>query len=872
MNSPDDELDQAIAGYLAAEDAGTADPAALIAAHPHLAHPLGAFLAAHAGLAGRLRHAPPWVAGLVAPGSVFAGLEVLREAGSGGSAVVYHARQFNPPREVALKVLHPDPAGGPEAAARFRLEAEAAGRLAHPNVARLFASGTWQGRRYLVVEWLSGGTLAERLDGLAADPPAAARVVRDVARGVAAAHAAGVLHRDLKPANVLFDGTGVPKLTDFGCAAAVDRVGRLTRTGEAVGTVEYMAPEQASPRLGLTTTRTDVHGLGAVLYAALTGRAPFRADGLADVLTAVLERRPPAVRRANPGVSADLAAVCNKGIEKDPARRYRSAEELADDLDRYLRGEPVRARPVGPLPRLARAVRRRPTVSAMSAALAATVLAGGVGLTHLWQRAASERLKADRRLVMVSEALERFKDAAKSRSHAPDLRQREDRTTLVRIDEMLTQVHDDATGDLEKRHDAAYGILQVAGMLGQVYEVDLALATCEKGVALLRAVSAADPANPKYRSSLSEGCMQTVGHRYAAGRYGDNLETIGEAVGLAAELVREYPDRDHYRGTHATFQCTLSRELLSLGRPAEVAGPLGESVREAERLVEKYGDVDPYRHVYYVTALGTAAQAVVESGGGPDEYLAAHRRLTRHVEDYRARHPDSARVHFFHPCHYAAQTAAVHANSGRPDVADAVMARADVLSAAAAAESPDSQIALGARADFLVCRGFQLLARRPDRAADCMHEAAAVHARMSRNAAPASAHRLIALAGLSLNTVPDLREAPRAVALLEQAGASGRHPPDRMLLASAYCEASRHRDAVREFSAVEAALRTTHRREYSHRAYRLMALFQSGEAEAARAELRRLTELMRGDYTTGWHAWHVHARACKMVANTAHSE
>ena len=853
----DDELDGVIAAYLNAEDAGRAPaPAAVLAAHPHLAGPLGAFLADHLGLAGLLRPPPP-ANGLFARGDAFAGFEVLAEAGFGGAAVVYRARQPHPAREVALKILHPS-AGDPEAAERFRFEAASAGGIAHPNVARLFASGEWEGRRYLVSEWLPGGTLAGRLAEFVADPPAAARVVRDIARGVAAAHAAGVLHRDLKPANVLFDAAGVPKLADFGCATAVGRLTRLTRRGEAVGTLEYMAPEQASPRLGPPTTRTDVHGLGAVLYAALTGRAPFAADGPAEVLAAAVGGSPPGVRGLNPLVGADLAAVCGKCLEKSPARRYRSADEVADDLDRTLRGEPVSARAPGPARWAWASARRHPAVTALSAALGLALLASLVTFAGLWRRAEAAQAKADRRLALASDALVGFKDSAEARSLLPDDRAREDRATLVKLAGWLTRCHDDFPGDLAERHRAAYGLLQVAKMLGRLHEDALAAGYADEALGYLRAVVVADPANARHRSSLSEACVQRVSHRTALGRHEGNLESLREAVALAAGLAADFPASDHYRGTHASFNTALGAEYVRLGRPGEAVGPLHLSVRDAAALVEKYGDVDPWRHVYYDSALQGLAEALHASGRGPAEYLAAREAAVAYLDAHSARRPAEARLVLPAPAVRRVALAAALDNTGRRGEADAVMAHAEDESAAEVAQASDSLTTLLARASFLRERAFRLMPQDRPAALECFAQAGRLEARAAQAAggvASRNAAQRLHLAGLLLRTAPELRDAAGAVALLEESARAGDlHPPDRLSLARAYAEAGRHHDAAREFATVGGELATTHRRSYPELLARAVTQFRVGDP-AARAEFRRVSEAMHADYTTDWEAW-----------------
>jgi eukaryotic-like serine/threonine-protein kinase len=208
------------------------------------------------------------------------------------------------------------------------------------------------------MKFVEGGSLAEHLADYFADPRSAARIVVSVARAVHHAHQRGILHRDLKPSNILLDERGEPFVTDFGLAKQLEDDAEMTRSGMVVGTPSYMAPEQTSGKRGDVTTATDVYGLGALLYAMLSGRPPFRGDSALETIDKVRGQAPKPPSAVNRLVDPDLQTVCLKCLEKDPQRRYESARELADDLDRWLRGEPIKARPVGRAERLWRWCRR----------------------------------------------------------------------------------------------------------------------------------------------------------------------------------------------------------------------------------------------------------------------------------------------------------------------------------------------------------------------------------------------------------------------------------------------------------------------------------------------------------------------------------
>jgi hypothetical protein len=311
------------------------------------------------------------VSGFEAAGAAPAvpGYEVLGELGRGGMGVVYKARQVALDRVVALKViLHADCAGA-EARDRFRAEARAAARLQHPNAVHVYEVGEYRGLPYFAQEYCPGGSLAARLDGTPRPPGEAAGLVEALARAADAAHRAGVVHRDIKPGNVLLAAGGEPKLADFGLAKLIGADGP-TRTGAVLGTPAYMAPEQADGRVKEIGPATDVYALGVLLYELLAGRPPFKAPSAAETLAQVIAADPPPVQPACP---RDLEAIVRKCLEKDPARRYASAAELADDLRRFREGRPVVPRPAGPVARLWQWVRRNPVTAA----------AAGLGLLAL---------------------------------------------------------------------------------------------------------------------------------------------------------------------------------------------------------------------------------------------------------------------------------------------------------------------------------------------------------------------------------------------------------------------------------------------------------------------------------------------------------
>jgi WD40 repeat protein len=302
-----------------------------------------------------------------------AGYEILEELGRGGMGVVYKARHLRLDRVVALKVVLAGAHAGPERLARFRTEAATAARLQHPHIVQIYEVGEQDGRPFLALEYVDGGSLAEKLAGTPQPPRAAAELVETLARAVQAAHDRGVVHRDLKPANVLLTADGTPKLTDFGLAKQLDVDAGQTPSGAVLGTPSYMAPEQAQGQNRAIGPPADIYALGAVLYECLTGRPPFQAATSLDTVLQVLRDEPVPPGRLVPQVPRDLETVCLKCLRKEPAGRYSSAEALTEDLERWRAGRPVRARPVRAWGRLLYWVKRRPGAAAL---LAVSILAG----------------------------------------------------------------------------------------------------------------------------------------------------------------------------------------------------------------------------------------------------------------------------------------------------------------------------------------------------------------------------------------------------------------------------------------------------------------------------------------------------------------
>jgi serine/threonine-protein kinase len=276
---------------------------------------------------------------------MFGNYELLAELGHGGMGVVYKARQLSPDRIVALKMILLGDLASATDRARFRAEAQSAAQLEHPNIVPVYEVGDCDGRAYFSMKYVPGSTLAQRLTKGPMPAREAAQCLAAIGRAVDFAHERGILHRDLKPSNILLDEKGQPYVMDFGLAKRIQGDTRLTPSRAIVGTPSYMAPEQADSSRGMLGPATDVYSLGAILYEMLTGRPPFQAASYAEAVFLVLEGELVPPHLLNPRVNRELELICLRCLEKRPQLRYATARQLADDLEAFLRGEPI-ARPI----------------------------------------------------------------------------------------------------------------------------------------------------------------------------------------------------------------------------------------------------------------------------------------------------------------------------------------------------------------------------------------------------------------------------------------------------------------------------------------------------------------------------------------------
>ncbi|MBX9625446.1 MAG: protein kinase, partial [Gemmataceae bacterium] len=389
------------------------------------------------------------------PSPTVPGYEILGELGRGGMGVVYKARHVRLHRVVALKMVLAGAHAGAERLARFFTEAEAVAQLAHPGIVQIYEVGEHDGLPYFSLEFVDGGSLSQRLGGKPLTAKEAAGMVRLLAEAMASAHAKGVVHRDLKPANILLTVDGQPKITDFGLAKRLESDASQTRSGTLMGTPNYMAPEQARGDTHSVGPSADVWALGVILYECLTGRTPFVGTSIINTLRQVQGHEPVPPSRLEPGTPADLETICLKCLQKEPAKRYDGARELADDLARFQAGRPIVARPVGAAERLWRWCRRNPRVAGLTAAVAlllVTVAAGSVVVAYRIARereaAVAARDLADRKaqdeLAARTLADQKARDEQAAREQA-DKSAAEARAARAKADENAKVANDQAT-------------------------------------------------------------------------------------------------------------------------------------------------------------------------------------------------------------------------------------------------------------------------------------------------------------------------------------------------------------------------------------------------------------------------------------------
>jgi serine/threonine protein kinase len=482
--------------------------------------------------------------------------ELLEEIGRGGMGIVFRARQKSADRIVAVKILRRDKLSelSPDAREtmieRFRTESQSTAQLEHDNIVPVYEVGNANGLHYYSMKFIEGESLADLIKDRPLDNRTAAELIEPIARALAAAHAHGVLHRDIKPRNIMRDRkTGRPLLADFGLAKLVEAQREVTHTGDVMGSPPYMSPEQANDAARVTEA-ADVYSLGATLYHLLTGRPPFQAANVAETMRQVWYDDPIPPRQLNPDIDRDLETICLKCLEKEPSRRFASATEMADELRRMLRGEPINSRPIGLAGRFRRWCRRSPVVASLvgTVALLAMLLIGGlvIGNLQISQSLEKERaslIKAQKSLNLATGAVDKMTDIATKddglKAHGLDRLRKEILAASKSYYDYFVQ---EQSGDpkLEAERGRAYGRLaDIEADLGNPKD---AVALYKQADDVFVGLRRRYPTNPEYvwlRASYMTNLAalhRDLGDRIAA------LESLAEAFALANTLVSQQPE------------------------------------------------------------------------------------------------------------------------------------------------------------------------------------------------------------------------------------------------------------------------------------------------------------------------------------------
>jgi serine/threonine protein kinase/tetratricopeptide (TPR) repeat protein len=537
------------------------------------------------------------------PGQDFGPYELLAELGHGGMGRVYKARHKTLHRVVALKRIRAGSLAADADVHRFRNVAEAAARLDHPHIVPIYEVGEWRAGDatapvlYFSMKLIEGGNLADSLPRFRDHPRAAARLVATVARAVHHAHQHGILHRDLKPSNILLDSADQPFVTDFGLAKQVEADSGLTRSGELVGTPSYMAPEQALGQRGAITTATDVYGLGAILYALLTGHAPFQGRTVLETLMQVREHEPVTPRSANSRLERDLEIICLKCLEKQPESRYRSAQEVAEDLERYLAGDPIRARLAGRLERFSRWCRREPRLALLAGLLVVSLLAGLGLVSWQWQRAESEVRRAEANFRAAEEQRTRAESNLFEARHQQELAQQSFRLAHQAVKDLAVQVSEKDLAQVpglqplrkklleaalayyqnflkERAHDEALladvaeAQMRVARITREIGSKEEALAAALRGRDLYADLVRTNPTTLPWQRELARAHTTSAVLQEGTGHSNEAIASLEQARVLFEQIVRAHPDNLDAQGDLATNKQNLGALYALTGRPA----------------------------------------------------------------------------------------------------------------------------------------------------------------------------------------------------------------------------------------------------------------------------------------------------------------
>jgi tRNA A-37 threonylcarbamoyl transferase component Bud32/tetratricopeptide (TPR) repeat protein len=566
-------------------------------------------------------------------GASFGDYQVIETIAKGGMGIVFKARQRKLNRIVAIKMILAGQFADRADVERFYTEAEAAAALSHPNIVRIYEIGEVQGQHFFSMEYIEGHSLADLVRENPLAPRRAAEVVRTIAETMQFAHEKGIVHRDLKPSNVLVDAQQRPLITDFGLAKHQENESQLTVSGAVIGTPSYMPPEQAEGKGSLIGPRSDLYSLGAILYELVTGRPPFRAASPFETIRQVIQDEPLSPRLVNPGVPMDLETICLKCLQKDPARRYATSQDLADELGRFLRGEPILARPIGSLARLWRLCRRYPVAaSAIAAAVlllvTTAVVSTSASIVTARALAASEQSLRDAMQVvedfltkvsedtllnqpglqpvrreLLEKALAYYQKFLRQRANDPRV-QRELAGAMFRVGQIteLLESPDKALPSYEEartmqtaqlaRRPGDPELLKALGntlnAIGTVRvkqkEYDAARQEYREAIAVRQRLASADPSNGEYQRVLANTCMNLGLAAFNAGAQAAAREQLDESQRIRAAALAASPPGE----TELKLRCDLGKGHFSLGNLAAAGDDRAAAIAEFTAAVAEF--------------------------------------------------------------------------------------------------------------------------------------------------------------------------------------------------------------------------------------------------------------------------------------------